>query len=183
MPTSPSQTMAADDETSAVTIQSPPHLIKAKTQLKRGTADAMLEKAEALLSGLISEYEAILDRDIRQLRVIFDQQWSQMPRRPDASHALFTLAHDIRGQGSTFDYPLISSIADHFCKYLERVPLDAQRGEDIAAHIDALTAIATRKIRSDGGPVGRAIVAGLHRIVEKRTTATSAVTSELHMLR
>lgn len=44
---------------------------------------------------------------------------------------MFDIAHEVRGQGGSFDFPLITSIGDSLCRFLE--PLDSLTGRDLAA--------------------------------------------------
>ncbi len=80
------------------------------------------------------------------------------------------LAHELRGQGGTFGYPLISE----FGKMLYEVTREGCSENDSAveivkAHVDTMRAVLREKIAGDGGEVGRALHESLQEAVEKHT--------------
>jgi hypothetical protein len=81
--------------------------------------------------------------------------------------ALQRVAHDMRGQGASFGYPLITHIADALCRYLGR-PVDTSAIDlaVCAVHVDALRAIIQHEITGDGGKLGQNIVDGVNRLVQ-----------------
>jgi len=63
---------------------------------------------------------------------------------------MFDIAHEVRGQGGTFGYPLISSIGDSLCKYLEqRKSLSPIELEVIKIHILAMKAVFRQSLKGD----------------------------------
>lgn len=80
------------------------------------------------------------------------------------------LAHELRGQGGTFGYPLITD----FAKMLFDVSYEGCRDDDnaveiVKAHIDAMRAVIREKISGDGGAVGRDLLASLQDAIAKRS--------------
>ena len=79
------------------------------------------------------------------------------------------LAHELRGQGGVFDYPLITA----FGKTLYEATLDPNaditenRLKLIEAHIDAIKLVFTKQIRGNGGDVGMALLKDIDRAVKK----------------
>ena len=76
------------------------------------------------------------------------------------------LALELRGQGGTFGYPLIST----FGKMLYNATLEGCREDDnalgiVKAHIDAMGAVLREKVSGDGGQVGRALLASLKKAI------------------
>lgn len=70
--------------------------------------------------------------------------------------AMFDIAHEIRGQGGSFDFPLITKIGDSLCKFLE--PLDNLADRDlevIKIHILAMKAVFQQSLKGDSGDIGR----------------------------
>ena len=81
------------------------------------------------------------------------------------------LALELRGQGGTFGYPLIST----FGKMLYDSTSEGCREDDnaveiVKAHIDAMRAVLREKIAGDGGAVGRALLASLQKAIETKDT-------------
>ena len=81
------------------------------------------------------------------------------------------LALELRGQGGTFGYPLISV----FGKMLYDSTGEGCREDDnaieiVKAHIDAMRAVLREKVAGDGGTVGRALLASLKKAIETKDT-------------
>ena len=80
------------------------------------------------------------------------------------------LAHELRGQGGTFGYSLITV----FGKMLFEVTGEG-RVEDgnavgiVKAHIDAMRAVIREKVAGDGGKVGRKLLKSLEVAIERQT--------------
>ena len=79
--------------------------------------------------------------DITKLRQSLTAAKAGGDARDDAYREVRRLAHDLRGQGTTFGYPLVTRIAQSVSQTLkERAPganVDAQLG----AHFDAISAV------------------------------------------
>lgn len=81
------------------------------------------------------------------------------------------LAHELRGQGGTFGYPLISM----FGKMLFECTGEGCKETDAAVeivkcHIDAMRAVLRDKVAGDGGETGRALLKHLkHAVAEQET--------------
>ena len=72
------------------------------------------------------------------------------------------IAHELRGQGGTFGYPLITV----FGKSLYEVTQQPCRQDDagleiVKTHVDAMRAVLREKITGDGGQVGKQLFAAL----------------------
>lgn len=79
------------------------------------------------------------------------------------------LALELRGQGGTFGYPLISTFGKMlYDSTLEGCPEDDNAVEIVKAHIDAMRAVLREKISGDGGKIGRELTASLTHAVESR---------------
>ena len=91
-------------------------------------------------------------------------------RRDEYFHEINVLAHELRGQGGTFGYPLISI----FGKMLYDVTGDGCREDDAAveivkAHIDTMRAVLREKISGDGGNLGRDLLKSLRAAIDKHS--------------
>lgn len=81
---------------------------------------------------------------------------------------MHAIAHNIKGMGSSFDFPLMTEIGTSLCRYLRSrkngTPLAASL---IEAHAKAMNVILANDIRGDGGDRGQALTARLNEIVDK----------------
>ncbi|MGB0684140.1 MAG: response regulator [Magnetovibrionaceae bacterium] len=89
-------------------------------------------------------------------------------RRSHIFEKINLLGHELRGQGGTFGYPLVSL----FGKSLFDITGEGCREDDkaveiVKAHIDSMRAVLRDKIGGDGGDVGRALMAGLKESIKK----------------
>ena len=83
------------------------------------------------------------------------------------------LAHELRGQGGTFGYPLISVLGKMLYDATRRGCREDDNGVEIVkAHIDSMRAVIRDKVFGDGGEVGRALLKSLQLAIEKHETIT-----------
>jgi chemotaxis protein histidine kinase CheA len=132
--------MAIDDKAQ---IFMPPISLKAKAGSVTGTLAVnpeVLKRAELAMEGLRHEFDDWLTDDIEVLAKAYSA-FSDMPS-PATAGALFRAAHDLKGQATTFEYPLIARIAASLAKLMdgmqswEAAPLPL-----VCAHIDAIHVI------------------------------------------
>ena len=76
----------------------------------------------------------------------------------EAGEALYTRAHDLKGLGGTYEFPIVTRISGSLCNLLEE---PAGRGAIplalIDAHIEAIKTMVRNDIRDDENPVGRSL--------------------------
>jgi hypothetical protein len=130
--------------------------------------EAVLARAQAAVADLAKNYIpntlVDLDRCAAQLKSAHDTP----DRRADAIKELHNTAHNVKGQGSSFGYPLVTRIAHSLCNLVrqEREFSDGDLGV-IQAHLDALRLILIKDIKGDGGEVGAKLAARLENMVVK----------------
>jgi len=147
--------------------------IKAPTALRQKTGAVTLDleaiaRAEKHLANLSSEYVFWVENDLQKLRQAFDDASAATDPNARNEHveALFVVAHDMRGQGTTFGYPFVSQICDILCRYLKREgQVDLLL---VSPFIDALRAIVNNRVAGESDPIGQAMVKGLQMAVTKR---------------
>lgn len=133
-------------------------------------ADA-IAKAEAALKSLSGQFAQWLDDEIRKL----DAARAEVQvhgYNPSTSEGVYLRAHDLKGLGSTYEFPLITRIAASLCKLTDTAERRASASLFlIDAHIDAIKACVRDNIREDTHPVGRALVDALERRVAESAAA------------
>lgn len=78
---------------------------------------------------------------------------------------MHALAHNIRGMGSSFGFPLMTRVGTTLCTYLRALDDDQQAAPDVVeAHLKAMDTILENRILGDGGPEGQALIARLDEI-------------------
>ena len=123
-------------------------------------ADAVA-KAEAALKELSSNFAQWLGDEVARLeaaRAVVNAEG----RTPAATEALYFRAHDLKGLGATYDYPLIGRIAGSLCRLLDEPD---KRGTAslslIDAHVDTIRACLRAEIRDASHPTGGVLAAEL----------------------
>lgn len=100
------------------------------------------------------------------------EQHSRCVDTPELRHQCFKrlneIAHDMKGQGGTFGFNLISSFAVSLYDFTK--PRDSYNDavvELVKAHVDAMKAVIAGRIRGDGGEIGTELTQSLHKAIEK----------------
>ena len=89
-------------------------------------------------------------------------------------HQLFkkisNVAHELKGQGGTFGYPLITIFGKSLNEFtLGEVIFGDNQLEIVKSHIDVMRAVINDRIAGDGGEIGKALVASLQQAIKKHS--------------
>jgi len=76
---------------------------------------------------------------------------------------LNTLAHELRGQGGIFGYPLVTRFGKSLYEGTRDpdITVTNRHIEFYRAHVDAINAVMNEKMKGDGGDIGRSLLEGL----------------------
>lgn len=127
-----------------------------------------IETVASALKELASEMgdwiKADLERLITARNAFLDDNQSQ-----ESMDTLHRAAHDLKGLGHTYGFPIVSIIADTLCKAMSRSNASGTLAEDVVnAHVDALRAVVNLNLRdTDSGPAME-LLNGLNRLVDKK---------------
>ena len=109
--------MAKPDK--SVEIINPPNMLKAKVGGKLPPADqAAIERAEMALGQIKHQFQDWLAEEVTKMEALIDSV-SQDGLLGESGEMLFTSAHDLRGLGSTYEFPIISRISGSLAKLIE----------------------------------------------------------------
>lgn len=149
-----------------VEIIHPPNLLKLKVG-SGGVDPQSIARAEAAVAELANSYLDWALEDLASLQKHLAAARAEPEEAGRHVQALFQTAHDMKGQGATFDYPLVTQIAKYLCHYVEgRLDRDSQPDlAVIAAHVDALAVILRQRMSGDGGAVGQKLSKELETLV------------------
>jgi hypothetical protein len=136
-----------------------------------GAIDATaIAKAEAALKSLSGNFAQWLADEIAKLEAA-RQDVRARGAHAETMEGLYLRAHDLKGLGATYGFPIITRIAASLCRLTEDkekrslAPLGL-----VDAHIDAIKAAVRDDIRDDEHPVGKALAKEL----EARVSETGA---------
>ena len=144
-----------------------PNTLRAKVGGRMGAIDKdAIAKAEAALADLSSQFGDWLLEEIKKLEDVQALIKSE-GLNPENSDQLFYRAHDLKGLGTTYGFPLISRIAGSLCKLIDEPSKRASAPMILVdAHIDAIKAAVKGGIQTDTHPLGSALVTELEQQVK-----------------
>ena len=132
-------------------------------------SEEALARADKTLEAMSGSFEKWLDADIAKLQAArlaaAQAGWTDL-----AIDALWRAAHDLKGMGGTYGYPLVTQLAASLCRLTEtEAGKVAARANPalVDAHVDGLRAALRDRITTDAHPVGRALVQTLETKVRQ----------------
>lgn len=132
-------------------------------------ADEVLAKAEAALDKLAAEYPKHAHRDIADMIRHAEGMAGDPANRTEHYNEILRIAHDVRGQGMLFGYPLITRCASSLCRATRLLAADDGYILDIVcAHVAALQAILDARAAGSDNITALYIAAGLELLVSSR---------------
>jgi chemotaxis protein histidine kinase CheA len=136
----------------------PPNTLRLKVGGGFGGIDAgAIAKAEEALKAMSAQFGQWLQDEIEKL----DKAQADIRTRgydEQTAEALYFRAHDLKGLGTTYQYPLVTRLAASLCKMMDEpakrmaAPLVL-----IDAHVDAIKAVVRDQIQTDDHPTGRVL--------------------------
>ena len=150
-------------------INPPNTLKKAKIGIGPGKLDPkLLEKAENAITRMSEDYTRWANEDLVNLEAGLAKLRADDTDQAAELKDMFRMALDMKGQGGSFGYLLITAIADSLMKFIEnRTEVKEFDLEVIAAHLGAMRAVFSNEVRDDGGPVGEQLMDGLFKLKVK----------------
>jgi hypothetical protein len=132
----------------------------------KGIDPAILERAEQAVAALADSYIEWASKDVGRLQVAVN---AARARGEDAPlDELRSIAHEVRGQGGSFGYPLISRVATSLYRLLREHPTLPAGGFGVVdKHIDALRAVVAQRVKGDGGALGQQLAGELEAMVDR----------------
>ena len=152
----------------AFKVITPPNTLKKKVggALPKLDADA-IARAEQALEKLSTQFETWMDEELNKLEAAWADA-STAGVTGEEGEALYRRAHDIKGLGTTYEFPLVTRIAASLCKLIEtperreRAPLPL-----VSSLVDAIRVAIRDRVRDEDHPIGRALAEETEAIVAK----------------
>lgn len=140
----------------------PPNTLRMKVGGGFGGINAeAIAKAEEALKAMSAQFGQWLQDEIVKLEAAQAAIRTQ-GLNAETAEGLYFRAHDLKGLGTTYQYPLVTRLAGSLCKLLDD---PARRTSSplhlLDAHIDAIRAVVRDQIQTDEHPTGRTLAEAL----------------------
>ena len=148
----------------------PPDFLKQKIVKGEGLDWKTINaKAQATLDSMQSGFLDHLRQEIVRMDDAMQRALSQGPSECLAAlREVYEISHNLRGQGSTFDYPLITAICGTLCDFIDQTErFEKAHLEAIGIQLSAIKAVAGGEIVGDGGKAGRELLSSIEELVVK----------------
>lgn len=145
-----------------VEIVNPPNMLQIKIGGPVSAGDLhLIEKAEDAIKDLRHEFGAWLEEEVQKL-----EDAAKLVRekglKGDEGEQLFICAHDLRGVGSTYEFPIITRLAASLTKLIDMDEKRQKASKALAlAHVDAIRAALSQNIRDTNDAVAAALAGEL----------------------
>jgi hypothetical protein len=143
-----------------------PNTLKAKLGGRFSIDPNAIARAEAALKGLSDQFGDWMQDELNKLDASrAGVTGGQLTA--DTANALYTRAHDLKGLGTTYGFPLVSRLGASMCRLLDEPSTRASAPLFLVdAHINAIKAAVRDEVRDCDHPVGRTLVAELEGRVD-----------------
>ena len=126
---------------------------------------AAVARAEAALKDLSSQFGDWLNDEVSKMEAA-RADIRTIGATPQTLSHLYMRAHDLKGLGATYEFPLVSRIGASLCRLID----DREKRLSVSlplvdAHIDAIKTAVRDGVRTADHPVGRVVVEELERRV------------------
>ncbi len=127
-----------------------------------------VRRAEAAVAALAENYTVWVREDLAVARKALQKARETAPDNADSLKEIFGVCHNIKGQGGSFGFELMTMIGDSVCEFTR----DAGNASEailkvVEAHIAALEFVVEKDIKGDGGDAGRGLLEKLRVYVSE----------------
>ena len=151
----------------------PPNLLKFKVSGGGPLDLATLAKADAAITALGEDFPTQAKRDLARVLDSLERAKVDADGRKEHVAEIHAVVHELRGLGGTFGYILVSRIGNSLCRFVEVIDaVDDMSLTVPQAHVDALRAVITTRIKGDGGDLGREIARELDKLTQPYVSQT-----------
>ena len=134
----------------------------------------VIRAIEARIKDLVGDYAVWVEKHIESMSVSLAKlKPTRKPSKADRKNVanINRIAHELHGQGSTFDYPLITDFGESLFSATESAEMKITENTRklLEAHINAISTVFKNRIQGNGGEVGAQLLSEIARAVKKYT--------------
>ncbi len=159
--------MADEDQSELINL---PNMLQAKVTIggPGAVSPEVLEQAESMIANMTGNYLEWVKGDLVVLRGAFEALKTSPGNAKEKLDDMFRIVHDMRGQGGSFGYKLITIIGNQLCYLISGLD-DAGPSEieAIGLHVEAMDLVIARNMQGDGGPDAEQMLKGLEKVGSK----------------
>ncbi|MFO0998298.1 MAG: Hpt domain-containing protein [Alphaproteobacteria bacterium] len=132
----------------------------------------IMRRAEAAVAALQERYMSVAKADLARLADGARRLAEPGQDAAAALHDIHRAAHDMKGQGATFNYPLVTTLGASLCRLVKgRTSLTDGEKQLVDAHVDALRTILEGEVAGEGDASIRATCDRLEQAVASAAAA------------
>ena len=130
------------------------------------TADPVSD-AEAAVAALAESFIEWITEDIGRARAALGRAQQSAGDNREDLRAIFEVMHNVKGQGSSFGYNLMTKLGGSLCNYIREAKSSADEKQlrVVAAHFAAMDFVLEKKIQGDGGDIGKQLIGKLDQLI------------------
>ena len=125
------------------------------------TPQDMEKMAAEALNDLTAKFPAWASGDVQKMKQLISEAGGVFgeKRAHIIRNDIYPKAHDLKGQGATFGYPLITDIGTHMCRLITaKTKYDADDLAILRSDILMMETVLWKRLKSDGGAKGAEIL-------------------------
>lgn len=121
-----------------------------------------LVRAEKAIQNMAGDYLIWVQGDLDKLDTAFEALSAKNGGTKENLLALFQISHDIKGQGGSFGFDMMTSLGNVLCRLLDEMIEAGPREIDaIQIYITGMKYVIANQIKGNGGAEGEAMLQGL----------------------
>ncbi len=151
-------------------VINPPNVLKEK--VGNGNMGAIdleaIEKAEEVIASQADSYLDSVAEDLRKIDEAFKKLEAATGDRKEELMGVFRESLNLKGQGGSFGYDLMTAIGNELCRLIEKLDKAGPKEvEAIKLHIHSMKLVIGEDMKGDGGAAGEKMLAGLQQVCDK----------------
>jgi len=136
-------------------------------QAKPADMSARIAEAEAAVAALADQFIPWAKEDLEKLRAKTAEAREAPQEHARIVPEIFDLAHNVKGQGGSFGFHLLTKIGHSLCELTrEREHMEPGELDVVDHHIKAMAVVLDNRITGEGGEAGTRLIAKLTAMVE-----------------
>ena len=137
------------------------YVLKRSTSAKNIDSEA-LRRAEEAMEALGDRFNIAVRQDIANARDYAANARQSGADKTAILDSIFGIVHNIKGQGGSFGYQLMTRVAASLCDYLRQRENRADTALDVIdGHLSSLQFIVDHEVKGHGGDLGERLLAKL----------------------